>query len=430
MTKLFTEKSEGERGDASNEDGARPPVSGVSLLTGGADKPYAFGMARALTSKGVSVDFVGSQNVDCPELHSISNLRFLNFQSDQREDAPVACKAIRLAILYGRLLRYAAVAKPRIFHILWNNKLQIVDRTLLMMYYKLWGRKIAFTAHNVNAGERDQNDSLINRLTLKVQYRLADHVFVHTRQMKADLIKDFGVPDRAVTVVPFGVNNCAPRTDLTPRDAKERLGIEKSDRTILFFGNIAPYKGLLFLVEAFQQLLSEDRSYRLIIAGRPMGGCEDYVAMVRRTIESAGLASRITQRIEFIPDEETELYFKAADVLALPYVRVFQSGVLFLAHSFGLPVVATDVGSFRDDIIDGRTGFLSRSHSPIELAGAFRRYFESPLFEHLDSRRQEIQRYCEAEHSWDVVGEKVLEVFAELGAGSTPAAASKHVRKR
>ena len=102
-------------------------------------------------------------------------------------------------------------------------------------------------------------------------------------------------------------------------------------------------------------------------------------------------------------------------MLALPYVRVFQSGVLFLAHSFGLPVVATDVGSFREDIIDGRTGFLSRSHSPVELAGTFKRYFGSQLFEHLDSRRQEIQRYCEAEHSWDVVGEKVLEVFAVLG---------------
>ena len=289
MTKPFTDKSEGGRGDAANEGCARPRVIEVSLLTGGADKPYAFGMARALTSKGASVDFVGSQNVDSPELHSISNLRFLNFQSDQREDVPLVSKALRLAVLYGRLLRYAAVAKPRIFHILWNNKLQIVDRTLLMMYYKLWGRKLAFTAHNVNAGKRDQNDSLVNRLTLKVQYRLADHVFVHTKQMKADLIKEFGVHDRAVTVIPFGVNNCAPRTDLTPREAKERLAIEKSDKTILFFGNIAPYKGLLFLVEAFQRLLSEDRSYRLIIAGRPMVGCEDYVAMVRRTIESAGL---------------------------------------------------------------------------------------------------------------------------------------------
>ena len=49
------------------------------------------------------------------------------------------------------------------------------------------------------------------------------------------------------------------------------------------------------------------------------------------------------QRIEYIPDEETEVYFKAADVLILPYVHVFQSGVLFLGYSFGLPAIAADV---------------------------------------------------------------------------------------
>ena len=49
-------------------------------------------------------------------------------------------------------------------------------------------------------------------------------------------------------------------------------------------------------------------------------------------------------RPEFIPDDETEIYFKAADVLVLPYRDIYQSGVLFLGHSFGLPVLAADVG--------------------------------------------------------------------------------------
>ena len=40
------------------------------------------------------------------------------------------------------------------------------------------------------------------------------------------------------------------------------------------------------------------------------------------------------ERIEYVPDEETEIYFKAADVLALPYAHVFQSGVLFLGYNF------------------------------------------------------------------------------------------------
>ena len=61
----------------------------------------------------------------------------------------------------------------------------------------------------------------------------------------------------------------------------------------------------------------------------------------------------MTLRIESVPDAETELYFKAADVLALPYTHVFQSGVLFLGYNFGLPVIASDVASLREDVVEG-----------------------------------------------------------------------------
>ena len=50
--------------------------------------------------------------------------------------------------------------------------------------------------HNVNAGIRDSNDSRLNRLTLRIQYRLADHIFVHTEQMKRELIEEYGVEEK------------------------------------------------------------------------------------------------------------------------------------------------------------------------------------------------------------------------------------------
>ena len=128
---------------------------------------------------------------------------------------------------YARLIRYAATAKPRIFHILWNNKFEFFDRTLLMLYYRFLGKKIVLTAHNVNAGRRDSNDTRLNRLTLRIQYRLADHIFVHTEKMKRELIEEFGVQGARVTVIPFGINNAVPNTRLTPAEAKQRLGIRE-----------------------------------------------------------------------------------------------------------------------------------------------------------------------------------------------------------
>src|SRR4051794_12010501 len=54
----------------------------VALLTGGSDKPYALGLASALASEGVFLDFIGSDELDCPEVHAIPNLRFLNLRGD------------------------------------------------------------------------------------------------------------------------------------------------------------------------------------------------------------------------------------------------------------------------------------------------------------------------------------------------------------
>ena len=123
---------------------------------------------------------------------------------------------------------------------------------------------------------------------------------------------------------------------------------------------------------------------------------------------------RVLLRAEFIPDDETEVYFKAADVLVLPYRHIYQSGVLFLGHSFGLPVLAADVGSLKDEIVEGKTGFVFRPEDSVDLAKAIERYFASDLYADLNNRRQEIRDYATQRHSWDVVGQMTMSVYASL----------------
>ncbi len=187
----------------------------VGLLTGCQDRPYAFGLAMALLSKGVCLDVIGSDVIDGPEMHVTPNLRFMNFRGGQKEDVSFKVKLLKLAAYYARLIRYAARGKPRILHILWNNKIEIFDRTVLMLYYKVLRKKLAFTAHNINQARRDSEDSWLNRLTLRIQYRLADHIFVHTQNMKRELRDDFGVAERSVTVIRHPINDAFPNTLLT-----------------------------------------------------------------------------------------------------------------------------------------------------------------------------------------------------------------------
>ena len=386
----------------------------VALLTGCTDRSYAFGLAMALSSRGVWIDIIGNDRVDSPEFHTVRNLNFLNLGGIQQSEASFLRKLFQVLLYYLRLIRYVTFGKPKLIHVLWNSKFEYFDRTLFMIYCKLRGKKIALTAHNVNRGKRDSSDSFLNRLTLRIQYRLADQIFVHTDKMGRELLDDFGVRQEAVIRIPFGLNVAVPNTALTPATAKNKLSIPGSEKTILFFGRIAPYKGLEYLVIAFQKILSKHTDYRLIIAGEPMKGYEEYLKGIHLIISQAGMQDRIIQKLEFIPDEDAELYFKAADVLVLPYKDIFQSGVLFLGFSFGLPAITADVGSFREDIVQGQTGFLYDPGDSSSLADTIMKFFNSDLYRHLDRRRLEIREYANLHHSWDGVGELTRKVYEEL----------------
>jgi glycosyltransferase involved in cell wall biosynthesis len=385
----------------------------VSLLTGGGDKPYALGLVGALTSEGIFVDFIGSDDLNVPAVLNDPHVNFFNLRGDQRVDTSPFAKVRRVIKYYIKLIGYSATAQPKLFHLLWNNKFELFDRTLLMLYYRILGKKIALTVHNVNAGKRDSNDSWLNRISLKIQYHLTDHIFVHTERMKAELVLDFCIPKERVSVVPFGINNTVSHTNLSSAEAKRQLGLNASDKALLFFGNIAPYKGLEYLIGALSELLKEDRNYCLMIVGNPKKSRHHW-SEIQQNIASSGIGDRIIEKIEYIPDEETELYFKAADVLILPYAHVFQSGVLFLGYSFGLPAIAADVGSLKDEIIEGKTGFVFKPQDSSDLAGNIEEYFKSELFHNLETRRTQIKEYANERYSWSKVATITTAIYVDL----------------
>lgn len=411
---------DGSYGSALAEGGAQPaaaPEVEVALLTGGFDAHYACGLATTLASKGVRVDLIGGAGVDCPEMHGSAKLRFLDLYWDSRTDAGRLGRLLQVLAFYARLLRYAWSADAKIFHILWNNKFQYIDRTLLMLYYRLLGKRVVLTAHNVNAAKRDASDSFLNRLTLTIQYRLADGIFVHTERMKQELVDDFGVEKDSVTTVTHPINIAIPRTNLTPAEARDRLGIDRLEKVVLFFGSVRPYKGLEDLVAAFQRVAATRSDCRLLIAGDPKKGAEAYLEGVRRQVSTGVAPERVTQHYQYVADSEIEVYFKAADVLALPYRDIYQSGVLFVGYTFGLPAIAADVGSFREDIVEGSTGFLCRPNDTASMAETLERFFESDLCRELSSRRQGIADFASARYSWNNLGDATCRTYGTLVSG-------------
>jgi len=384
----------------------------ITLTTGGAPH-YELGLVAGLVEQKVLVEVIGGDELERAPIMQNALVNFKNFQGKPDPGDSRLRKLLRVLRCYLRLMTHAAVSNSRLIHVQWPYKFVFFDRTLLNLYYKVLGKKIVFTAHNVDGEARDGTANWRSRFSLRFLYRIVDHVIVHTNKMKEELVAGFGIHADKITVIPHGVMTAVAETALTRHEARRKLGLPAGCRVMLFFGLITPYKGVEQLVAALGRLRDEGEKITLIIAGR-VKECEEYWKEISALIEKLDLKNDIITELKHIPDESVEVYFKAADLLVLPYRGIFQSGVLFLTYRFGLPVVATDVGSFKEEIVPGRTGFVSRADDPIDLAKTIRAYFESDLFAHLESRRQDIRDYAGRRYSWSSIGETTARLYAKL----------------
>ena len=386
----------------------------VALLTAGKDQHYALGLLGALQGKPVHIEFIGSDVMATSGVVRTGHLDFYNLVGNQDADTSISQKVLRVLKYYARLIIYAARTDAKLFHILWFRKFPYVERTLLNVYFKTLGKKLVFTAHNVDDQARNGKSSLANKLSLRFLYNIVDHILVHTPKMKLQLIKEFGIVEKKITVVPHGINDVIPEASLTRLEAKQQLGFDPNEKIMLFFGNIAPYKGLEDLIRALAALIEEDR-FRLVIAGPVKDkDCEGYWRELEKMIDELRLSDYVQKEVRFIPDENVGVFFKASDVSVLPYKRIYQSGVLLLSYRQGLPVIAADVGSLREDIVEGQTGWIFRAGDPVDLAAKIRTYFASDLFRDLESNGQRIREYGDNRFSWEKNVDSTFAVYQTL----------------
>ena len=66
---------------------------------------------------------------------------------------------------------------------------------------------------------------------------------------------------------------------------------------------------------------------------------------------------------EFVANEDIEPYFVASDAVVLPYESATQSGIVMTAYAFRKPVVVTNVGGIKEQVLQGKTGFVIEDNS-------------------------------------------------------------------
>jgi glycosyltransferase involved in cell wall biosynthesis len=257
------------------------------------------------------------------------------------------------ALLHGRA--------PGLLHVQWAL-LPPLD-ALLWRRWQGAGWRIVYTAHDVvtlpGTTPRVLADS-IGRL-----FARADAVIAHSRT-EADWLHAAGVADNRIAVVAWGGPGVFGATHVDQLAARQALGLPPNRPIVLFFGLLKPFKGLEVLLRGFPALRLARPDVRLVIAGEPMGARR----AVERLIDRLGLGEVVDWRPGFVPQREVSMYFAAADVVALPYLRCSSSAVLGLAFAHARPVVATAVGALPELVAAAGGGVVVPAGDPAALASA------------------------------------------------------------
>lgn len=154
--------------------------------------------------------------------------------------------------------------------------------------------------------------------------------------------------------------------------ACKKLGLNPSEKYILFFGFIRKYKGLDILLDAMKDDRIKQAGIKLIVAGEFYGDSDAYM----QQIEANGITDNVHLFTSFIPNDEIKYYFSAADLVVQPYRTATQSGITQVAYHFEKPMVVTNVGGLAEVVPDGKVGFVAESDST-SIANAIVKFYET-----------------------------------------------------
>jgi len=275
---------------------------------------------------------------------------------------------------------------------------------------KLFGRKLVITAHDVEVFDGSHR---VGRLA-RWAYGSADALIAHNEVTRQALLTQAAIPAARIHVIRHG-----DHLELVPRiipvaEARRGLQLDEDAFVVGFFGQIKEVKGLDVLIRAAARAkLKTSRRLHLLIAGRPW---RNDFAPYQSLLDELGLAADTTLHIRYVADDELPSFYCAADVMVLPYRKIYQSGVILMAMALKRPVVVSDLPGMTEMIEHRSNGLVFKTDDPQALAeqllwaeanGSSLAELASRAFERMSK-----------EHAWQVVGAQTASLYDRIAAGT------------
>ncbi|WP_144920803.1 glycosyltransferase [Halorubrum salsamenti] len=304
---------------------------------------------------------------------------------------------------------------PDVLHLHWLHRFVITKRRFPAVFAVLLGVRLCFelillrtlgvrlvwTVHNLLDHERSAPRSeLVIRHAVAW---LADRLVVHCEAAGALVAETYRLPERVsdrIRVVAHGNFADVYENDVSQSTARERLDLPSDVPVVAFFGLIRPYKNVPELIETFEHVPGDAR---LLVVGNPWN--EDVSDRVR---EASADDDRVHTVLEYVPEDEIQVYMRATDAVVLPFDSVLTSGSAVLAMTFGRAVVAPVMGCL-PGLIGPDGGYLYDPGDPDGLRVALRKAVDDR-----DRLREMGRRNRKAAQSldWDRIAKRTRDVYA------------------
>lgn len=268
---------------------------------------------------------------------------------------------------------------------------------LLITIPKIFGLKVAIISHDVSSF-LDNDNSFIQNL---IYNKLSNYIIVHNKFSYDELLNNIKIKDiKKIHIIKHGGYLDYINVNYEKDKMRKDLNLELDKKYILFFGQIKDVKGLDILLKA---LTNVDKDINLIIAGKPW---QSDFSKYDKLIKEYHLEKRIVKIIRFIEDNEREKLFFASDVNVLPYKIIYQSGVLLMAMSHKLSVIASNLKPNAEIINHMENGLLFETEDSDDLAKQINLYFNN--IELKNKLSINAYKTIRDDYSWNEIAKKYI----------------------
>jgi glycosyltransferase involved in cell wall biosynthesis len=259
------------------------------------------------------------------------------------------------------IIRKARSLKTNVVHVqlsyfMFGNEYYTGLFPLLLVGLKFLGKKNVITLHDIVPKSNLTKDFLKKYTSprflifkkwaliiyTKVVCSIVDKVIVHSGIAQNILIRDYGVPQKKLQIIPHGI-------DQYPMKSDEKINFNSP--VVSYFGLVRKGKGLEDLVKAWQIVLKEVNAQLLIIGGKHPHIKDDCYENLVEIVRELGLEESI-RFCGYVPNEILPAYFTASDAFVFPYNEwgdvITSSGALSVVAPYLKPMVVTDVPAFAD----------------------------------------------------------------------------------